>query len=427
MKTLTNPSSMLVPLSSSLLAVHHLLMCARGTTTMARKRDDDGGLRDALRAAERVSNDLASSFSSSSSSSSCAGGGGMDLSRRTYDELRTAVAPMVRALGGIDAAALLSLTPVAAASNDDAEEEEEGEDDGMGGGGAVLDPARGLTVSPIHGLVSPPPPLETKCVVRYLHVGEVPGRYSAGIFVFPPGARMPLHDHPNMVVLSRVLYGELGVTSYDVVADSDDRDENDRTDAHRDDADGDDVDPEDGDACPRRSALRASLARIRAFVLNRAFSFRNDDGEVDGGGATRNAAYPVLRARPNLNPMGASRRRRRKKRGRGGVEGGGDDGDGDPTPEFVLTAPNVTCLYPREGNCHAFVAGPNGAAVLDVLFPPYDEDDGRDCTYYERRAIAEEDDGGDGERRRTLVALVPVDRPDDFDCLGGSYGCIGSD
>ena len=48
----------------------------------------------------------------------------MDLSRRTYDELRTAVAPMVRALGGIDAAALLSLTPVAAAANDDAEEEE---------------------------------------------------------------------------------------------------------------------------------------------------------------------------------------------------------------------------------------------------------------------------------------------------------------
>jgi hypothetical protein len=33
--------------------------------------------------------------------------------------------------------------------------------------------------------------------------------------------------------------------------------------------------------------------------------------------------------------------------------------------------------------------------VLDVLFAPYDEDDGRECTYYVRKAIAEKDDGGD--------------------------------
>ncbi len=40
---------------------------------------------------------------------------------------------------------------------------------------------------------------------------------------------------------------------------------------------------------------------------------------------------------------------------------------------------------------------PNKAAVLGVLFAPYNEEDGRECTYYERRAIAKEDDGGDGE------------------------------
>jgi hypothetical protein len=39
----------------------------------------------------------------------------------------------------------------------------------------------------------------------------------------------------------------------------------------------------------------------------------------------------------------------------------------------------------------------NEAAVLGVLFAPYNEDVGRECTYYKRRAIAEEDDGGDGE------------------------------
>jgi hypothetical protein len=40
---------------------------------------------------------------------------------------------------------------------------------------------------------------------------------------------------------------------------------------------------------------------------------------------------------------------------------------------------------------------PNKAAVLGVLFAPYNKEDGRECTYYKRRAIAEEDDGGDGE------------------------------
>ncbi len=39
----------------------------------------------------------------------------------------------------------------------------------------------------------------------------------------------------------------------------------------------------------------------------------------------------------------------------------------------------------------------NEAAVLGVLFASYNEEDGREFTYYERRAIAEEDDGGDGE------------------------------
>ena len=39
----------------------------------------------------------------------------------------------------------------------------------------------------------------------------------------------------------------------------------------------------------------------------------------------------------------------------------------------------------------------NEAAVLGVLFAPYNEEDGRECTYYERRVIAEEDDGCDGK------------------------------
>ncbi len=40
---------------------------------------------------------------------------------------------------------------------------------------------------------------------------------------------------------------------------------------------------------------------------------------------------------------------------------------------------------------------PNKAAVLGVLFAPYNKEDGRECTYNKRSAIAEEDDGGNGK------------------------------
>eukprot|EP00536_Pseudo-nitzschia_multiseries_P005073 jgi/Psemu1/303097/fgenesh1_kg.91_\ len=52
-----------------------------------------------------------------------------------------------------------------------------------------------------------------------------------------------------------------------------------------------------------------------------------------------------------------------------------------------LRAPDVASLYPYEGNLHEFVAGPHGAAVLDVLLPPYDDDHERDCTFYHIRDV----------------------------------------
>ena len=37
------------------------------------------------------------------------------------------------------------------------------------------------------------------------------------IFILPPGVQIPLHDHPGMSVISRVLYGSVHIQAYDLV------------------------------------------------------------------------------------------------------------------------------------------------------------------------------------------------------------------
>jgi len=50
-------------------------------------------------------------------------------------------------------------------------------------------------------------------ISKYMHIYE-DDLVSMGIFLVPKGGRLPLHNHPDMKVASRLLFGTLQVQSY---------------------------------------------------------------------------------------------------------------------------------------------------------------------------------------------------------------------
>lgn len=291
---------------------------------------------------------------------------------------------------------------------------------------ALLDCGRAKVI-PIYSKIQPPVPespashgTESETVVRYLHLSEIPGKYSVGIFVFPPFGKMPLHDHPGMCVLSRVLYGSLERTSLDLsLALDNDRDTT-----------------SDGGA---------------AYFANEVTKRRKADHGYCRKGGLLDSFWQRMSWRHAATTTTT-------------IDGG--VGKAPPAPTRVssrayrkrvdhLEAPQCTALYPKEGNLHQFMAGPNGAAILDVLIPPYDLHH-RDCNYYEivmdPFTGAPSTSAGSEQQQptNTTVAaagsksmlyhpttttttsslsfcwIMPIDKPENFHCMAGQYRNIGS-
>jgi len=146
--------------------------------------------------------------------------------------------------------------------------------------------------------------------LTYQHIAEKTGVISMGIFLIPPFASIPLHDHPEMSVVSRVLAGSVRVRSFDWV-------------------EGAAI-----DGVPRRAMM---------------------------------------------------------------------------CDDVVARAGDSRVLHPNAGgNVHEFTAESEGAAIIDVLAPPYDHLAGsRSCSYYDCEDIDAAEEG-------CTVWLRCVAEPSDF-------------
>ena len=164
-------------------------------------------------------------------------------------------------------------------------------------------------------------------------------------FIFPAGATIPLHDHPGMTVLSKVLYGQLSMRAYDYAAG-----------------------PLSADEPPAQTAAAPHLSAARA-----AASAPLDVGGGGGGGGGGEAAAAAAAAAAATTVHRAVQR--------------ADTVLCDESPTFVLR--------PAFANVHAFEAV-RPTVVVDLLLPPYGNG-GSDCHYFD---LVE---SGDGPELRVAV------------------------
>jgi len=323
-------------------------------------------------------------------------------------------------------------------------------------------------------------------IVRYIHILEIPKQYSMGIFLFPPHAKMPLHDHPDMCVMSRLLYGDLKCLSIDLIKQTQNNNDNinkieakattSSTEEYKDD------DDKSSNNNNKRKWTYSSFFRGFARSVTSG-GMINGSGTIssNNNGNAKNCTSFVADSNIKTTSTSASTTATNSKKKNNMKD------DFSVRPKNLplgskraiknkikhLRAPSVAILYPYEGNLHEFSAGPNGAAVLDILIPPYDNHYDRDCTFYDiyngdndNGAIIDRDDDSISDddnqeeenskrynkfnnkykqgkaaqqsnknisrpRRSSSFLnektcwIYPTNQPEDFHCLSGTYGDLG--
>lgn len=153
-----------------------------------------------------------------------------------------------------------------------------------------------------------------------MEVYECP-QFSLGIFLIKPNKSMPLHDHPGMHGVMKVLFGSMSVTSYSKPT-------------------------ENGDTVSSSKMFMTQLVSRQTLTV-----------------------------------------------------------DSPPC-----------CLHPHEGNIHEIKATNEPVAFLDILAPPYNPAEGRDCTYFYRESSSDTASDDDGS-----IFLRPGSNPSWFSCVPLTY------
>ncbi|XP_059215995.1 2-aminoethanethiol (cysteamine) dioxygenase b [Centropristis striata] len=183
---------------------------------------------------------------------------------------------------------------------------------------------RTASSSPTHRLHPGGPP------VTYMHICETE-QFSMGVFLLKGGASIPLHDHPGMHGMLKVLYGQVRISCFDRL----------------------ERPPGGPQAGPPAPLLPpASVGALRRSLLRSSAVYSEEAG-------------PCV-------------------------------------------------LAPDRDNLHQIDSVDGPSAFMDILAPPYDPDDGRDCHYYK---VLADPEGKDSEE----IWLMEISQPPDFWCGGEPY------
>lgn len=163
--------------------------------------------------------------------------------------------------------------------------------------------------------------------VTYMHICET-DRFSMGVFLLKNGASIPLHDHPGMYGILKVMYGKVRISCFDR------------------------LERPTGGA----QAAAAQTGAVRRCVLRSTGEFTEESG-------------PCV-------------------------------------------------LSPDRDNLHQIDAVDGPTAFMDILAPPYDPDDGRDCHYYR---VVSDAEVPNPEQEQKEAWLMEISQPPDFWCGGEPY------